>query len=299
MDIVTLTLNPCIDRTLWVESYGAPPARTQVQTGGKGVNVARVLGNLGIRAAAVCPLGGETGEQFAAHAKGEGIALYPVAVGAPTRVIDTHARIGDMDQRVTYARGGALTESELDAIEARLFACLPGARALAICGSASTGEAAARIPGIIERARTMGVATLLDANGDALRAGLAAKPDIVKPNQAELFWATGIEDDIARAAAQLIQSGIPAVLASMGKAGCAYIAGDIEIYCPAPKVDAVNPVGSGDSFVAGFLYASLKGYALETSLMIACAAGAANAAVFPAARMTKNEIEALLGWALL
>ena len=65
MDIVTLTLNPCLDRTAWVGDFGLPPTREEWQTGGKGVNVARVLSALGAEALAVCPLGGETGERFA------------------------------------------------------------------------------------------------------------------------------------------------------------------------------------------------------------------------------------------
>ena len=61
MEVCTLTLNPCLDRTLWVEDFGLPPTREEWQTGGKGVNVARVLAALGVEAHAVCPLGGETG----------------------------------------------------------------------------------------------------------------------------------------------------------------------------------------------------------------------------------------------
>ena len=61
MDVVTLTLNPCLDRTLWVGDFGMPPSREEWQTGGKGVNVARVLAALGCEAAAVSPMGGEAG----------------------------------------------------------------------------------------------------------------------------------------------------------------------------------------------------------------------------------------------
>ena len=61
MEVCTLTLNPCLDRTLWVEAFGLPAKREEWQTGGKGVNVARVLAALGVEARAVCPLGGETG----------------------------------------------------------------------------------------------------------------------------------------------------------------------------------------------------------------------------------------------
>ena len=61
MEVCTLTLNPCLDRTLWVEEFGLPPTREEWQTGGKGVNVARVLAALGVEARAVCPSAGRRG----------------------------------------------------------------------------------------------------------------------------------------------------------------------------------------------------------------------------------------------
>ncbi len=67
-----------------------------------------------------------------------------------------------------------------------------------------------------------------------------------------------------------------------------------EKYAPVLKVKTVNPVGSGDSFLAGFLYASLRGWPEEEALTLANAAGAANAAMFPAARVGWKEIEPLL-----
>lgn len=298
MDILTVTFNPCLDRTLWETERGDAPREIEIQTGGKGINVARVLGNLGISAVAVCPVGGDTGAAFTRLAAQEGIILSSVAVAAPTRVIDTHVRMGNYGQKVDYTRGGPLTEAELDHIEAAVDALLPSTQALAICGSASCEAAARRIPAIIARAKARSIPVLLDSNGPALLSGAAALPDLLKPNQAELTALTGMEET-SPAARALIARGVKSVLASMGAGGCCYVTADSEIYCPAPRIEAVNAVGAGDSFVAGFLYASVKGYALETSLMIACAAGAANTAQFPAARITKKDVEAVLGWKLV
>lgn len=298
MNIVTLTLNPCIDRTLWVDEHGMKPYSVELEAGGKGINVARVLGRLGVSAAAVCPVGGDTGAQFLALAESEGITVVPVNSAAPVRVIDTWVRRRDFDQKVDYAKGGPLTGDELDAMENTLFAQLKYAEALAICGSASCEAAARRVPVIIRRAREMGVRVLLDSNGPALTLGAEACPDLVKPNEDELYALTGIKDDPSAAAQKLLDSGVGGVLASLGRAGCMWAGPGFEEYCPSPRVETVNAVGSGDSFVAGFLYASLKGYAPQTALMIACAAGAANAAMFPAARIGREDIEALLGWKL-
>ena len=299
MSDITLTLNPCIDRTLWTDEHGGPVTQTEQQTGGKGINVARVLGNLGQPAIAVCPLGGETGELFRKLAADEGITLADIKTSVPTRVIDTYVRRRDNEQKVDYTRGGEYTEAELDALEEKLFAVLPGAEMLAICGSASCEAAAKRVPGIIERARSIGITVLLDSNGPALIYGAQAKPDMIKPNEDELFALTGIKDDPAAAAAKLMETGVGNVLASMGKAGCMWAAQSSVDYCPAPQVDTVNPVGSGDSFVAGFIYAALRGCPPQMALMIANACGAANAAMFPAARITRADVERLTGWPLI
>lgn len=299
MSVITLTLNPCIDRTLWTDEHGGPVTQTEQQTGGKGINVARVLGNLGQPAIAVCPLGGETGELFRKLAADESITLADIKTSVPTRVIDTYVRCRDNDQKVDYVRGGEYTEAELDALEEKLFAVLPGAEMLAICGSASCDAAAKRVPGIIERAHSMGITVLLDSNGPALIYGAQAKPDMIKPNEDELFALTGIKDDPAAAAAKLMETGVGNVLASMGKSGCMWAAQSSVDYCPAPQVETVNPVGSGDSFVAGFIYAALRGCPPQMALMIANACGAANAAMFPAARITRSDVERLTGWPLI
>ena len=293
MDIVTLTLNPCLDHTIWVKEFDAPAIRDEWQTGGKGINVARVLHNLGISALAVCPLGGNTGRKFSALAKAEGISLVSVPVASDTRTIVTWARERDFAQHVDYSPGGALSQAELDQLESTLFSVLPGAKILVISGSASCEASAKRVPGILARAKALGIKTAIDANGEALRMGAKAMPDLIKPNEAELASLTGSsEPDAAEA---LLRAGITSVLLSMGALGCCLIRDGRQSYCPAPKVDAINPVGSGDSFLAGYLYAALKGYADEFALMLACAAGAANARTFPAARIGKAEIEALLG----
>ena len=306
MDVVTLTLNPCLDRTLWVGDFGVEPARIQWQTGGKGVNLARVLGNLGARVKAVCPVGGETGERFCALAREEGIRLDAVAVRAPMRVIDTYARERDFAQQVDYRAGGELDGAELDALEAAVFAALDeGAQVLAVCGSASCNAAAARIPGILQRAKAMGVATVLDGNGASLAEGVKGAPDLIKPNQRELEALTGSPEP--GAAWRLIERGVGQVLVSMGAAGCCLVGGrgDLanlaplaglrgEVYMPAPRVKAVNPVGSGDSFLAGYLYGQLRSLGEDASLKLANACGAANAAMFPAARVGWAQVQPLL-----
>ena len=132
-------------------------------------------------------------------------------------------------------------------------------------------------------------------------------PDLLKPNERELEALTGSADPASAWA--LIERGVGRVLVSLGERGCCLVGADAggpaellpltlgaraEIYAPAPKGKAVNPVGSGDSFLAAYLYAALRGWPDEQALSLANAAGAANARMFPAARVGWKEIGPLL-----
>lgn len=300
-DVLTLTLNPCVDRTLWVRDFGEAPQKIEYQSGGKGVNVARVLTNLGASCLAVAPAGGADGAEFARLAKAEGVILQTLPIANATRTVDTYVRLGDLMQKVVVGQPPEMSDAELDALYALVLSHLPHTRVFAVCGSACCAGAAALAGALIGKAREMGAATVLDANKDALIEGFAGKPDLIKPNEKELETLVGrtIAPGEADAAAQtLLEKGAGEVLLSMGARGAALFNPAYTKYCPAPKVQTVNAVGCGDSFLAAYLYARLRGAGDEKALTIACAAGAACARVFPAARVTKDEIEEILGYAI-
>lgn len=301
MDFLTLTLNPCVDRTLWCDAFGGPVAAIDHQSGGKGVNIARVLTALGARALAIAPCGGGAGDRFCALARAEGIDLLPIPIAGETRTIDTLVQRGDYAQRVTRGAAPDMSEAECAAVRDAVAARLPDVRCLVIGGSACCERAAHLAPQLIAMAKAAGVRTFLDSNGDALRYGAEALPDVIKPNQLELAQlldqpvSPGEEEGAAQA---LIARGVTAVLVSLGESGSMYAIEGQSLYCPPVKVHAVNPVGSGDSFSAGWLYAQLMGYSDQMALALANCAGAANAAMFPAARITKHDVEKLLGYTI-
>ena len=135
-----------------------------------------------------------------------------------------------------------------------------------------------------------GMMTVLDGNGPALTEGWKAEPDIVKPNEKELSQLMGreiSEAEILYAVEELAQKG-QTVLLTLGEKG-AMCAGDGNLYCvPAVKVDTVNPVGSGDTFLAAWLHARIQGMDGMESAQFACRMAAENAAMFPAARVGKT-----------
>lgn len=297
-EIVTLTLNPCVDRTI-------TGGKTVCECGGKGINVARVLSALGRDCIAVAPVGsGENSRLFTRMAAEEGIRLCPVPVGYDIRRIDTY-RAEDNSQRVDYDRGRDANESDLPAFRETLARELRGARLLIVSGSAPGGVLAAFAAEAIRTAKTMGVETLLDSNGEALTLGFAAGPGLIKPNQKELGQLLDreiAEGEEEQAALRLLERGyalgLKGIVVSLGERGALWVREGGTVYCPAPKVDTINPVGSGDCFVAALCHALLAGLNDQWALAAACAAGAANAAVFPAARIGRDDIARLLGWSI-
>lgn len=298
MRIMTLTLNPCVDRTLWVEDFGKPPVRTESMSGGKGVNVARVLSALGEDCIAVAPCGGEGGKEFAQLAVSEGVHLIPVQISGNTRTIDTFVRASDFAQQVTREPGPDLTEEEINRIRDTVLSHLDGCAVLAVCGSASCEHGARLIRELIVEAKMRGVRTLLDSNGAALTEGAKAVPDVLKINEQELSQLVEPSGDAMHpeAARLTMEQGVGRMLLTLGERGCAQYLWEQVSFCPAPKVDCINAVGSGDCFTAAWLHAQIRGFSDDGALLLANAAGAANAVQFPAARIRREDIEKIVGF---
>lgn len=292
--ILTLTLNPCIDRTV----SSTDPQEITEQTGGKGINVARVLRALGVDCAAIVPLGaGPNAQKFRAMAAKEGVPLLVSPIEADVRRIDTFRNPVDNSQHVVYRKGLDASDAEVHALRSLLRSELPRARLLIISGSAPGPNLAAFAGEAVALAKQAGVETLLDSNGEALLKGFAAGPELIKPNQDECAQLLGrvisVGDEVQAAEELLAHSaanGLRGVIVSLGERGAVWAREGSTLLCPAPKVNVINPVGSGDCFVAGLCWALLNGYSEPGALAMACAAGAANAARFPAARIALCDI---------
>jgi fructose-1-phosphate kinase PfkB-like protein len=120
---------------------------------------------------------------------------------------------------------------------------------------------------------------LLDADGEALKAGVEGLPDVIKPNEHELVGLVGKEltnlDETLQAAMDLLKRGIPWVLVSLGGKGALLVKSNLRLLAVPPKVQAKNTVGAGDSFVAGFIHGFRQKKDPAWALKCAVAAGTA------------------------
>lgn len=255
--ILTVTLNTALDVTYHVPRL-RPHASHRVsditeRPGGKGVNVARVLAALGHEVTATGFAGGPVGEVLRtalAHSPGVRDAFVPCAGTTRRTLAVVDETTGDTTQ--FNEAGPDIAPAEWAAFLTRFEELAAGARAVALCGSLPPGVPVGAYATLIRAARAAGVPVLLDTSGEPLRRGVAARPDIVKPNASELAQLTGSREPLPATLAAR-RRGAHAVVTSLGPAGllAATPQGVWQAAPPAPL--AGNPTGAGDSAVAGLL----------------------------------------------
>ncbi|OIJ94170.1 1-phosphofructokinase family hexose kinase [Streptomyces colonosanans] len=274
--IVTVTPNPALDITYTVPGFRLHTthrvAEVAAQAGGKGINVARVLHALGRRTTAVLPLGGATGAAVEADLVRSGIPHLCVPIDGETR--RTVAVADTTDTTMLNEAGPEVGAAEWAALRGRVRDLLPEARVLVVSGSLPRGLPEDACADLVRLARDRGVPVILDADGPVLRAGLAARPTVVKPNAAELLAATGIQDP-AGAATALLAAGAEAVVASFGPDGLLAATPEGCLRARPPERVAGNTAGAGDAVVAALAAGLADGAAWSDMLGDAVALSAA------------------------
>jgi 1-phosphofructokinase len=292
--IITLTLNPSLDRTVEIDELRRGEvirgAASHLDPGGKGVNVTRALLANGVASRAVLPCGGEEGEQLVRLLRAEGVDPICVWIAGHTR---SNLTLAEPDGTITKINepGPTLTSDDLATVltEVLAFAAPSGSDAtvdwVVVCGSTPPGLSSSSIAQLCEHIVTAGVRLAVDTSGPALRAAAAAGAELVKPNRDELAEVVGRElgtlGDVVDAARELRSWGAGAVLASLGADGAVLVDDDGVLFGGAPVDRPRSAVGAGDALLAGFLAAGAKG----SDALAEALAWAAAAVSLPGSRM--------------
>ncbi|MGW3986879.1 1-phosphofructokinase family hexose kinase [Streptomyces sp. NPDC004830] len=277
--ILTVTLNTALDITYRVRSLRPHTSHrvTDVteRPGGKGLNVARVLAALGHEVTVTGFTGGPTGRvvrEGLAAVPGVVDALVPVSGATRRTIAVVDERAGDTTQ--LNEPGPHVLPAEWSAFQEAYAGLLPGASAVALCGSLPPGVPVGAYAGLVRTARAAGVPVLLDTSGEPLRRGVAARPDIIKPNADELAELTGSHEPL-RATQDARRRGAGAVVASLGPAGLLAVTPEGRWRATPPSAIRGNPTGAGDAVVAGLLSGLLEGLPWPDRLTRAAALAAA------------------------
>ncbi|MFF7471046.1 hexose kinase [Streptomyces sp. NPDC008092] len=297
--ILTVTLNTALDITYRVGAL-RPHASHRVSAvterpGGKGVNVARVLAALGHETTVTGFAGGATGRALQEHlAATPGVrdALLPVT--GPTR--RTVAVVDELTGDTTQLNepGPQIAPAEWGAFLDHYEELLAGASAVALCGSLPPGVPVGAYAGLIKAARSAAVPVLLDTSGEPLRRGVAARPDLVKPNTDELAELTGSHDP-ARATQDARRRGARTVVASLGAQGLLALTPEGRWRAVPPGRERGNPTGAGDSVAAGLLSGLVEQLPWPDRLTRAVALSAATVRAPAAGEFDRLAYEKLLG----
>jgi 1-phosphofructokinase len=286
--ILTLTLNPSLDRTIDIASLtrGAVirAATARLDPGGKGVNVSRALLANSIASRAVVPFGGDEGRQLVYLLWQQGLDMATVPVAGRTR---SNVTLAEPDGTVTKINepGTALSPAELDTIADTVLAEAHEADWVVASGSLPPEVPADVYARLCRRFAGAGIHVAVDTSGPALASALDAGPALVKPNLEELAGVTGrpilCVGDVVEAASRLRAAGARTVLASLGADGAVLVEEQGVWYGEATVTEPRSSVGAGDAMLAGFLAGGARG---EAALVEALAWGAA-AVRLPGSRM--------------
>jgi 1-phosphofructokinase len=299
--IITLTLNPAVDQTCWVDRLEPGRAHrvreSQIDPAGKGVNVSRMVHRLGWPTIAFGFLAGETGNIIEKALHAEGVQHHVVRVPGRTRVNVTVVDGGGASTSF-FGEGPEIPAGELASLDEMVRFWLQGGRVLVIAGSLPPGVPEGAYASYVRAARERGVRVVLDADGAALRDGVRAGPDLVKPNVAEaerlLERRLPHEAAILDGAKEIVRRGVAIVVVSMGARGAICAAKDRAWRIRPPAVERRSAVGSGDAMVAGLAVGLARGDDLPAALRLGTAAGAATAASAGTALGTPEEVSARL-----
>jgi 1-phosphofructokinase len=290
--IVTLTVNPSVDRTMAIDSEiqrGAVFRALSVgdEAGGKGVNVARAVAHAGVPAVAVLPAADD--DLLVKGLIEAGVHPVNVPVDRPSRVNIT---ITEPDGTTTKFNdpGHTFSDTVLRQLGDRLLQRSHGNGWVVLSGSLPPGAPPSLYADVTARLKTVGRRVALDTSGEPLRLALGSAgpmPDLLKPNSEELASLTGDDPVVLEAdptaavdaARSLVDRGVAAVLLTLGAQGAVLITTDGTWQAAPPPISLRSTVGAGDASLAGYLLADLRGEGPADRLREAVAYGAAAASL--------------------
>jgi 1-phosphofructokinase len=264
--IVTVTFNPSLDRTMALQSLDRGEVlradSTLEDPGGKGVNVTRFLTSHGSESIAVLPVGGPMGQALTSALDEAAIPYRAIPIAGRTRA---NVAVVEPDGTTTKLNeaGPVLSDAELDALVASVAELATPDGWVVVAGSLPTGQSTGVVRRVAEVARAAGARFALDISGQALTDGLAANPDLIKPNEEELGEILGRElttlDEVVSGCREAQIRGARAVICSLGGEGAVLVDAAGQWHATGPQVPVLSTVGAGDSLLSGFLHGGGSG----------------------------------------
>jgi 1-phosphofructokinase family hexose kinase len=304
--ILTVTLNAAIDRTVAVPNFRLGRRHRAVESrtvaGGKGINVARALSLLGRPVIAAGFVGGPTGARVLEQLREESVLTDFTRIAAETRINLAVIDPTSGEQTEINERGPAVSPEETKKLFERIGYLAGGAKICVLAGSLPPGAGDDLYARLIADLGRRGVPVVLDAEGEAMLAGVRAGASMVTPNEREAEELVGQEfaddGDLATGLNELVRLGAGGAAITRPQ-GCVAAVGEgaerrlLEVHTE--PLEPVSTVGSGDAFLAGYVAARYESRTPEECLAYGVACGAESTQHFGAGTVDRNQVERLLG----
>ncbi|KYH28223.1 MULTISPECIES: 1-phosphofructokinase [Clostridium] len=294
--IYTVTFNPSVDYIVEVENFVSGTVNRVKEDhkypGGKGINVSRVLNNLGVKSKALGFIGGFTGEYIKSTLESQGIDTDFITVNEDTRI---NIKLKSNEETEINGVGPKIENEKLNELFNKL-GNLNSEDFLVLAGNVQKTLPRDIYAQIQKKCLDTNVNVIVDTTGEALLNSLKYKPFLIKPNNHELaeIFETEINtrDEIIYYGKKLMDMGAQNVIISMAGEGALLICREGVYHASAPKGEVKNSVGAGDSMIGGFL----AKYSKDTSIVEAFRWGAASgsATAFSLDLCKKDHVERLL-----
>lgn len=302
-DIITVTLSPCLDCTLWVDDfYYDDPIRVldeRTEAGGKGLNVSRVLNGIGVKNTAICAVGEDNANAFEELALQSGVKVSSVYCKGKVRenitVIAPDQKLMKLNRTSNFD-----VDEVISGVRQRLCECIKASDKPLVHfgGSLPKGMLKAHFTELMTYTKALGALLSVDSSVLTIDDYATLSPFLIKPNIMELSKASCkelncCESDILEAVKPLVGK-VDNILVSMGDKGIMRVD---ELGCThinAPVICTRTTVGAGDSAIAGYLYGLQQGDAPNQTLKLAAACGACACELDTAGGITLQKIKTML-----
>ena len=285
--IITVTLNPAVDHTLFVPKFSAGQVNrattSRMDAGGKGINVSKALKELGAESIACGLIAGRHGRSIKEALNAAAIQYDFVEVPGETRVnIKIIAEDGihtDINEP-----GFDISEADFERLKDRVCRNTRHDSIVVLSGSVPPNLAMSSYETLCKKiVEREGVRLIVDSDAKHLQASLSAKPAMLKPNLRELTGYLGYEPqtpaEVVEGARKLIAGGAQTVAVSMGARGAVMVNASRAVLVTPPRVSAIGPVGAGDVMVAALAQSLEEGNDFLTTAKYATAAATASVTI--------------------
>ena len=298
--ILTVTLNPAVDRTYLIKDFAwnrtIRSGQAVLGMGGKGTDASWVLGELGYANLALGFAAGDTGRLMEKMLRARGCRTDFVWVEGETRT--NIVIIGERGQSTLTEPGLQIGAGALERLRRKFNKALKTASCVVIGGTVPPGIDAAIYTELVESARAAGLPVVFDASGPGLKAGMAGRPTVAKPNIDEIAELYGRPinsvEEAYKAGRELQDRYGAALVITLGKDGALAVLTGRAYTIPVLRIPVASAAGAGDAVLAGLAAALSEGRSMEDGLRLGFAAAAAVCLNTATADCRKADVERLL-----